>query len=268
MTTKAVYPLAASLVAVSLVGVAIARHQAPWPNLERLTGYSHPASGSAASGQVAAGDTCTANGDATPGTIKAKNNRLKNRWRIGNDPTARYDSAEEMDFVSLARLAPGDNEPIPSPYDDRQQKFVKIEGWVRYAGPSGSSGESCNCGTKVRSQLDTHIEIVPDNTPELMNRDSSAGPVESKGVVIVETTERSRRLAAEGLLRTNIGTNWSHGKLKSKLVGKRVRFYGYLFFDYSHVNEDWRTDPQDVRDVANWRESCWEIHPVMGIEVL
>jgi hypothetical protein len=79
-------------------------------------------------------------------------------------------------------------------------------------------------------------------------------------------TERFRRLAAAGLLRSNIGNDWSTPTLRAKLLRKWVRFYGWLFFDTDHFDQAWGIDSDNTIGGSNFRETCWEIHPVMGIE--
>ena len=109
-----------------------------------------------------------------------------------------------------------------------------------------------------RDLVDTHIEFVlnPNSNDE-----------NGKGMVVGETTERIRRLARLGLLESNIGNDWSLNSLRAQLLGRWVKVKGYLFYDADHHKEAWRVDPQNqipnnIKD--NWRETGWEIHPIMG----
>lgn len=132
---------------------------------------------------------------------------------------------------------------------------VFAAGCRRYSATSG--GESCNCNTTTRSQCDAHINVVVDPFNNAGN---------GRGVVVVEVTERSRRLAAQGLLTSNIGNDWSTQTLRARLLGRWVRFSGWLFFDADHYDQAWVVDENNTIGRSNFRETAWEIHPVMGIE--
>ncbi len=118
-------------------------------------------------------------------------------------------------------------------------------------------GESCNCGAKGTTQVDTHLELVLNPN----NNDPSG-----KGMVVVEVQERIRRVAAKGLLQSNIGTDWSLPMLRARLLGRWVQFSGWLFYDADHHLESWQVDTTNTLDGNNWRETGWEVHPVMAIE--
>jgi hypothetical protein len=225
------------------------------------------------------GESCDLNGAGKVGTEKAKSNRLKNRYTL---PDAAF---EEVTFAHLLALNQGeissDKKQIinfPRSNDPNNQRAVSIVGYVISAKASGcavrkdkqghvtSQGESCNCNTADPKLCDAHIEIVSDP-----DADHAGG----RGVVVVEVTERARRLAALRLLEDHntIGTNWSswtlgNKKSKNRIVGKWVRFSGWLFYDADHFDQAWAIDPQDKIGGSNFRETAWEMHPVMGIEVL
>src|SRR5579885_512784 len=71
-------------------------------------------------------------------------------------------------------------------------------------------GESCNCNSQHDGQCDAHIELVLDPNDH---------DPKGRGMVVVEVTERSRRLASMGLLQSNIGNDWSTPTLKGRLKG-------------------------------------------------
>jgi hypothetical protein len=76
--------------------------------------------------------------------------------------------------------------------------------------------------------------------------------------VIVEVTPPMRDRARAR------GVDWSVDALRAKLVGRHVRFTGWLLFDSEHADEAENTNPGG-RD--NWRATAWEIHPVTDIVV-
>jgi hypothetical protein len=205
-----------------------------WPDMTVLDNYPNPH-----------GDSCFWDGTSYSGNPeageKATEDEHKNRFRLPAKP-------DPMKFSDILKLpAEGDGPD--------QERGVTVVAYVRSVAPAGTSGEACNCQEKTRSLCDAHIELVLD----------PANEDDGHGVVIAEVTERGRRLAQAGLLATNIGNDWSTDMLDSAITHKWVRFTGWLFYDTDHEREDWESNPDGTR---NWRETCWEVHPVMGIEVL
>lgn len=213
------------------------------PDLTVLDNYPNPS-----------GTTCGLDGKKTATAEKKKWNRLKNRFRVG-------DSTESITFKDILKLRPYKNGSKPSVENQNHLRYVSFVGYVRAAYPGGTAGESCNCGANGRKTADVHIDVVIDPQPD---EDDPSG----RGVIVVEVTERTRRLAALGLLDSNIGSDWTASTLKEKIRGRWVRFSGWLYYDDEHHLESWRVDPQNKVGRKNWRATAWEVHPVMGIEVL
>jgi len=198
---------------------------------------------------------------------KAKLNDLKNRFRL---PEGNFQPISFNDLLAMnqGKIVGDTVKDFPTSSDKGNQKAVVLEGYVNRVSVGGcSTGESCNCGTKNKLFCDTHIDFYPDK---------NSVTADGHNMFVVEITQRMRLLAAQGLLSSNVGNDWSTAKLTS-LEGHRVRFSGWLYFDTDHVNETWQPDPQDkVKSVdaqgkphfANWRQTAWEIHPVMKIEIL
>lgn len=163
-------------------------------------------------------------------------NRLKNRISV----------PKPSDFDHRVTLA-----AIRRPGDDRtrwsESNAAVIEGYVKSV--KGTGAETCNCGETDRRLTDTHFDIT-------------AGPDDDDLPIIVEITPPWRLIHEHLQLE-----DWSSKSLKAKFEHKRVRIMGWLFFDRSHLNEATNTDPNDTIGKVNWRGSCWEIHPVVTIEL-
>jgi hypothetical protein len=64
------------------------------------------------------------------------------------------------------------------------------------------------------------------------------------------------------------GKDWSTDALKSDnqgIIGRWIEVSGWLLFDIAHRNGAENTNPGDP---ANWRATCWEIHPITSIKLL
>ena len=84
---------------------------------------------------------------------------------------------------------------------------------------------------------------------------------------IVKVTKRARILAKRGFLKSDIDNDWSLWQLRKKLLNRRVRFNGWLFYDAGYADHAWLTDPVD-KEKNNTIQTAWGIHPVMGIELI
>lgn len=210
-----------------------------WPDLTVLTDYPNPY-----------GDECSVEGMYRTGQVasgaKGESNRLKNRFI----PAEEYEPITHDEFLELPNK------------DDKKTRARAVEliAYVQNVKPGGTAGESCNCYAKGRDLADTHIDLT--------DRPNSTG---HERTIVAETTERIRRLGKLGkiTLKSPRGnsSDLSTKSLRDRMLGRWVKVRGWLFYDIEHRGEDFVTNPKDPKG-KNWRATCWEIHPVMEIEVL
>lgn len=116
--------------------------------------------------------------------------------------------------------------------------YVHIVGFVYDVKPGGS--ETCNCHSKDKDQLDIHIEIVRD-----LNNVTRANKM------IVEVNRFTKLTAGMDYLTVH------------NLIGKKVDIYGWMFADEEHKQNATNTNPNGTN---LWRQTIWEVHPVMNIK--
>ncbi len=107
--------------------------------------------------------------------------------------------------------------------------------------------ETVNCGDRDSAYIDTHIDVVqhPSDTRKIVR-------------MIVEVTPRWRWFMGQH------GVDWTTRTLKQTLQGHWVRFTGWLFWDFEHVDASEHTN---AGAAGNWRATAWEIHPVTQIKI-
>ena len=142
---------------------------------------------------------------------------------------------QSSDFDSRVTL-----EMLLQPGDDRSRwanaGAARIEGHVVAASLGPLEAAHCFC------RRDIHIMLAPR---------LGAPPQEQ---VVLEITPRIETTK-----------EWTMEKLARDVVGRRVRFEGWLLFDSSHAGEAENTAPGRTN---NWRATAWEVHPVTKIAIL
>ena len=158
--------------------------------------------------------------------------RLKNRTSL---PQA-SDFDPQATLTSI--LQPGNDQSRWS-----QARAARVEGYVVSIGRAGI--EMAQCYSPCRR--DIHINLA-----------SRMEAPASEQMVLEVSPYLERMMAAQGV-------DWSEKKLKETLLGRWVRFEGWLFFDVGHDEESTNT----YREGSNlWRATAWEIHPITRIEVI
>jgi len=128
-----------------------------------------------------------------------------------------------------------------SPLVDGRLIFGDKAGWIHsISAEDGEPGESCNCG---RADLkDIHIKVVA----------KEADKDDKTKFVVFEITPRW-----EGQLGDT-------SAVRPLIVGKWVKFTGYLTYDYKH-----RGNARNRKKKGNiWRATAWEVHPVTAFQVV
>jgi len=137
-------------------------------------------------------------------------------------------------------------------------RAARIEGYV----VSVSSGplESANCYCR----RDIHIMVAP--RPDAPPREQLVFEVTPRTKAANETDVRNTQLANPGESTPDAVPiqDRSLETLKLELIGRRVRFEGWLLFDSLHAAESENTAPGRAN---NWRATAWELHPVTKIEI-
>lgn len=183
------------------------------------------------------GEPCDMHGSSKPGRKEYDQNVFKNR----------YVFPQAGDFDSSITLESFlDGKATENAFS--QSTAVEVTGYVYDVKVGGV--ETCNCKTSNSLFRDTHIELT-------MN-DQETG---KENRFIVEVTPRVRQIFEKQ------GIDWTTQGLRESIKGKTVTFQGWLFYDFSHTTEDFANDPDDNVGRANWRATCWEIHPVTSIEI-
>jgi hypothetical protein len=168
---------------------------------------------------------CPASGIAFT-TKQLELHRLKNR-------TAFPSAADFDSHVSLSELLqPGDDHARWS-----EARAATVEGYVVSIAPAKPELANCYCGR------DIHIHIG-------LRRD--APPREH---FVIEVTPRLTPAGDIGFIE----------QMRSQLIGRWVRFEGWLFFDAGHTEESENIAPGRS---GNWRATAWEIHPVTKVQVI
>ena len=142
-------------------------------------------------------------------------------------------------------------------------KKVSVTGFVASVDPGGMP-ETCNCTSKKpggRTDLrDVHINIVADPSEA----------ADQTKYVIVEFTPRWEKTF--GFDDSNYDA--MRQLIESQIKGKRVKFSGWMLYDFIHENAAQSTRPNQPVCAhfgdpnCNWRATPWEVHPVTAYEIV
>lgn len=179
-------------------------------------------------------NNCGMEGSATT-TDEKMQNRLKNRYAI--PPPQAYNKAVTFDEL----MKPG-NDIIRF----STMQAAELYGYVYDV--RAEEAESCNCNKRDFKFRDTRIELI-----------QNPGNTEGKYRVFVKVTPRIREMM------TQKNMDWSTNALRTQILGKFVKIKGWLFFDKEHMYLAENTNPKNK---LNTRATCWELHPVVEIEVV
>lgn len=138
-------------------------------------------------------------------------------------------------------------------------KQVWVTGLVASVDPGGLQ-ETCNC--KRTDLRDVHINIVADP--------SEVGD-QSKYVVVEFTPRWEKRFHFD-----DSNYDAMRKAVEDQLKGKRVKFSGWMLYDFVHENASQSTSPGNPvcpndgqqHSGCNWRATPWEVHPVTEYTVV
>lgn len=143
---------------------------------------------------------CGLDGSAPPGSTKALDNRLKNRYTIPDSYTS----------IEFNKLLTGKRKDYSS---DNAATVIGYVLRVKSGGP-----ESCNCESDDEKYKDTHLVLV----------NSLKDPLSKS--IIVEVTPRMRVQ----------NPSWTYTLLRKNYLHKKVIVSGWLYFDKEHIGATWR----------------------------
>ena len=179
---------------------------------------------------------CNQYGNLDSLSKKGKLNALKNR------PIIEKKHATKIDLTDFLN----DGEDSAFFKNDFIQNYVFTEGYIVSGEDMGP--ESCNCDLAKKGNHDGDIHFYIASSPNATKYQS----------MIAEVTPAYRvKFGSPDAVVYN---------------GKKVRVYGYLFYDVEHrknsINTCKTCDKKNPNPHSIWRKTCWEIHPVVKIEVL
>lgn len=119
----------------------------------------------------------------------------------------------------------------------KYSEFVRVRGKITDVKHGGA--ELCNCHASEKLDLDIHI-VLSDSL--------------GNGKIICEVNRYTQ--SSDSLLSY---------KNVHNMIGKQVNITGWIFFDGEHKQNATNTC---VNCSNIWRTTCWEIHPVMKIEII
>lgn len=221
---------------------------------------------------------CPLDGAAPPNSSKAKLNRLMNRYHL---PETSFEELP-LEYLQGDALPQGEISPggqlinLPDWQNPNNRRAVSVVGFVKdirirgcglpkhgkrisiISPPEPPGVQSANCHRNDLGLCTVQIMLIPDK---------EWGPKDGHGIYYVKVTRRSRFLRRKGYLQSNV-RDWSIESLRSSLKNRRVKFSGWLLFNEHYRERAWASDRNNKVGEANDRQTAWEIHPVMRIEVL
>jgi hypothetical protein len=220
------------------------------------------------------GKPCGLEGDPIDSEHAAMN-RLRNRYHLPDQFEPQ--TLEDLEKLLQGEVLQGEVKNAPGSEDRNHKKAVSLVGVVTEVRVGGCGQEIIVLGRRRRVGEGSEYNMCRTNnlyycTYQIKvvagtNRQAR----DQRRTFVVKVTARARFLAKRGLLKSDIGKDWSLGQLRAKLINRRVRFNGWLFYDAGYADRAWLTDPDDkIRKdkKTNTIQTAWGIQPVMGIELI
>jgi hypothetical protein len=128
---------------------------------------------------------------------------------------------------------------------------VSTIGYLYRALASGAESANCQLTGEENTDVTLHVGFTPLKHP------GSASTADNQSTIVAEITPQYR---------AQKHPEWKLAQLRS-LEGRQIKLVGQLMLDTEHANARDDCGAPNGKNVACWRASAWEIHPITDLFV-